>query len=73
MGCTMGHLPASERPRSCSLGTGPFVFSGVALAPFLLLRLFHVSSTAWEYGAPAPVVAAKIKSAPWGKSLRGGT
>src|ERR1700685_766264 len=69
----MGHLPASERPRSCSLGTGPFVFSGVALAMLSAPPSFtcHIKGLQ-EHRAPASTATATIASAPRSKSLRGG-
>ena len=74
VGRTMGRLPASGRPRSCSLGTGPFVFSGVALATLFAPPSFarHINSLR-EHRAPAPVAAAKFKRALRSKSRRGAT
>ena len=65
----MGHLPASERPRSCSLGTGPFVFPALLLAtPFASPSFTRHINGLREYRAPAAIAAAKIVSAPRSKS-----
>lgn len=65
VGCTMGHLPASERPRSCSLGTGPFVFSSVVLAALFELSSFICRINGLrERRAPTLVAATKSRSAP---------
>ena len=62
----MGHLPASERPRSCSLGTGPFVFRVFGNA-FALRFTRHINGLR-GYRAPTPIAAATIGSAPRSKS-----
>src|SRR4029077_6153263 len=55
VGCTMGHLPASERPRSCSLGTGPFAFSGLALAFAFGASIFYACHQQLAGSPPAGV------------------
>ena len=61
----MGHLPASERPRSCSLGTGPFVFPAwLRQRSSLLTPFIRLINGLRGYRAPAPIAAAKIRSAP---------
>jgi hypothetical protein len=68
----MGHLPASERPGSCSLGTGPFVFLALLWQRAALLTSFtRLINGLREYRAPARVAA--TKSAPRSKSLQSGT
>ena len=65
VGRTMGRLPASERPRSCSLGTGPFAFFGLALPTFSAPSTFarHINGLR-RHLAPAASHAAKIAGAP---------
>jgi hypothetical protein len=70
VGCTMGHLPASERPRSCSLGAGPFVFFGLASATRFAPPSFtrHINGLR-QQRAPALVHAAEISGVPAERKL----
>jgi hypothetical protein len=68
----MGRFPASERPRSCSLGTGPFVFSGAALATLLAPSSFACRINGLRgHRAPASVTAAKIVTSVPSESSQG--